>query len=195
MKTRKPRARAYDPDPAAPAGQPCEMPGCFEPGGYRAPKSREDLREYWWFCLDHVRHYNAGWDFYRGMTPGQIEAQIRSDIIGHRPTWPLGSLGGPVLEDERLLDPLGLLSGGKLGRKRGEPTNQPPPELREALSHLQLGWPLTIEELKSRYKQLAKKWHPDANGGDRENEDRFKTISAAYATLRRKLTRGTPLRA
>jgi len=63
------------------------------------------------------------------------------------------------------------------------------------LSHLQLGWPLTIDELKTRYKQLAKKLHPDANGGDREAEDRLKTINAAYAMLRRKLASDIPAQA
>ena len=182
MKSRVSRVRAYAPDPDAPL-QGCDMPGCEHLGCYRAPKSRDSLREYWWFCLDHVRSYNAGWDYYRGMSAGEIEADIRFDTSWQRPTWPLGSLGGNILEDERLLDPLGLLAR-RTGRER---PNQAPAELREPLSQLQLGWPLTIEELKTRYKQLAKKLHPDANGGDRTAEDKLKTINAAYATLRRKL--------
>jgi len=186
MSTRTSRIRAFAPDPDAP-GQGCDIPGCENEGCYRAPKSRDSLRDYWWFCLDHVRAYNATWDYYRGMTPGEIEAELRFDTSWQRPTWPLGSLGGNILEDERLLDPLGLLAEGKLRRKNREGPRAVPPELREALSHLQLGWPLTIEELKTRYKQLAKKLHPDANGGDREAEDRLKTINAAYAMLRRKL--------
>jgi len=170
------------------------MPGCPLEGCYRAPKARESLRDYWWLCLDHVRMYNATWDYYRGMSPGEIEAEIRSDASWQRPTWPLGSLGGNFMEDERLLDPLNLLGGGKRRRDRDAP-NQAPPELREPLSHLQLGWPLTIQELKTRYKELAKRLHPDANGGDRTAEDKLKTINAAYATLRRKLAVATPVSA
>ena len=195
MKSRTARVRAYAPDPDAP-GQACDAPGCDGAGHYRAPKSRQSLREYWWFCLDHVRLYNSGWDYYRGMSPGEIEAEIRSDTSWQRPTWPLGSLGGAILEDERVLDPLKLLAEGKLKRgRRGEETNRPPAELREPLSHLSLSWPLTLDQLKSRYKELAKKLHPDANGGDREAEDKLKTINAAYATLRRKLVESAPLQA
>ena len=192
MQPRTARVRAFAPDPDAP-GRCCDSPGCERQGGYRAPKSRDSLRDYWWLCLDHVRMYNATWDYYRGMTPGEIEAEIRSDTAWQRPTWPLGSLGGHVLEDERLLDPLGLLGDTK-GRRKPDP-NKPPVELREPLSHLQLSWPLTIQELKTRYKELAKRLHPDANGGDRAAEDQLKTINAAYATLRRKLAAEVPLQA
>jgi len=191
MTTRTSRIRAFAPDPDAP-GHGCDMPGCENDGCYRAPKSRDTLREYWWFCLDHVRAYNAAWDYYRGMTPGEIEAELRFDTSWQRPTWPLGSLGGSILEDERLLDPLGLLAEGRVRRKNRDGPPAVPPELRDALSHLQLSWPLTIQELKTRYKQLAKKLHPDANGGDREAEDRLKVINAAYAMLRRKLASEVP---
>ncbi|MBZ0325498.1 MAG: J domain-containing protein, partial [Alphaproteobacteria bacterium] len=44
--------------------------------------------------------------------------------------------------------------------------------------------PVTLEELKTRYRQLVKRYHPDANGGDRTAEERFKAVSAAYAALR-----------
>src|SRR3984957_18212540 len=92
MTRRSPRTRAYAPDPDAP-GRPCDYAGCTAAGEYRAPKSRSSLNEYWWFCLEHVRAYNATWDFYKGMTPGQIEAQMRDDTGWQRPTWPLGRLG------------------------------------------------------------------------------------------------------
>jgi hypothetical protein len=69
------------------------MPGCGAQGEYRAPKSRQNLQEYWWFCLEHVRAYNGSWDFYKGMSPGQIEAQLRADTAWQRPSWPLGRLG------------------------------------------------------------------------------------------------------
>lgn len=182
MIRRTTRARAYAPDPAAP-GRDCDIPGCPLEGGYRAPKSRETLRDYWWFCLDHVREYNAKWDFYKGMTPGQIEAQLRLDTGWQRPTWPLGRAGGRLLDEELLRDPLGTLGGGRArGREQG--ASGAPAELRQPLSELGLEWPVSLDDVKKRYKQLAKRHHPDANGGDREAEERLKTINLAYATLR-----------
>ena len=61
--------------------------------------------------------------------------------------------------------------------------------MREPLATLGLNWPLTLDALKTRYKQLAKQHHPDANGGDRAAEERLKTINLAYAALRGRLTR------
>ena len=187
--TRRPtRPRAYAPDPAAP-GRPCDKPGCTAAGEYRAPKSRSTLNEYWWFCLTHVREYNAAWDFYKGMTPGQIELQLRADAGWQRPTWPLGRLGAQGLDEEVLRDPLHVLSAGGVHGGRGAgagdaPRARPPAELREPLSTLGLEWPVSLEQVKARYKELAKRHHPDANGGDRAAEERLKGINLAYAAVR-----------
>ena len=48
---------------------------------------------------------------------------------------------------------------------------------------LNLAADTTLDDIKARYKSLAKKYHPDANGGDREAEDRLKEVNQAYAHL------------
>ncbi len=177
------RVRAFAPDPDAPA-QTCDVQGCPHPAAYRAPKSRDHLRDYYWFCLEHVRAYNAGWDYYKGMSPGEIEVNLRADTGWQRPTWPLGRNGGigEALEAE-------LAAFAGIGRARATPSEErPPPELREALGVLGLQWPVTREAARLRYRELAKRHHPDANGGDKSAEERLKTINLAYATLRRSLT-------
>lgn len=186
MPRRTSRPRAYAPDPAAP-GRPCDMPACGALGEYRAPKSRSNLRDYWWFCLEHVRAYNAAWDYYKGMSPGEIEAELRRDTAWGRPSWPLGRIGSAAWEDEVLRDPLHILAAGGIHHKAKQTADTPPADLREPLATLGLSWPLTMETLKTRYKQLAKRHHPDANGGDRAAEERLKIINLAYATLRNRL--------
>ncbi len=173
------------------------MPGCGAQGEYRAPKDRTHLRDYWWFCLEHVRAYNGSWDYFKGMTPGQIEAHLRSDTAWQRPSWPLGRLGSAgAWDDEVLRDPLRILNSA--GVKHPQDTrrqDRAPSELREPLATLGLSWPTTLEAVKARYKELAKRHHPDANGGSREAEERLKTINLAYATLRRRLPVDRPFAA
>ena len=50
----------------------CEAPGCKNKGGHRAPKGRGHEKEYWHFCLNHVREYNQGYNFYQGMAPDAV---------------------------------------------------------------------------------------------------------------------------
>ncbi|GAA5266010.1 hypothetical protein ACOSOMT5_P2437 [Acidiphilium sp. MT5] len=177
------RVRAFAPDPDAPM-QTCDVQGCPHPAAYRAPKSRDHLRDYYWFCLEHVRAYNAGWDYYKGMSPGEIEVNLRADTGWQRPTWPLGRNGGI---SEALEAELAAFAG--VGRARATPAEErAPPELREALGVLGLSWPVTREAARLRYRELAKRHHPDANGGDKSAEERLKTINLAYATLRRSLS-------
>lgn len=177
------RVRAFAPDPDAPM-QTCDVQGCPHPAAYRAPKSRDHLRDYYWFCLEHVRAYNAGWDYYKGMSPGEIEVNLRADTGWQRPTWPLGRNGGI---SEALEAELAAFAG--IGRARARPAEErAPPELREALGVLGLSWPVTREAARLRYRELAKLHHPDANGGDKSAEERLKTINLAYATLRRSLS-------
>src|SRR4029453_10837128 len=41
----------------------------------------------------------------------------------------------------------------------------------------------TAKEIKSAYRKLSRKFHPDANAGDAAAEERFKEISAAYDVI------------
>jgi hypothetical protein len=180
------RRKAFAPDPNAP-GALCEMPGCLNQGEYRAPKSRTHLNEFHWFCLEHVREFNASWDYYKGMSPGEIEAQLRADTSWQRPSWPLGRLGqtASMMEEELHAFTFGA-------RHSPPPAPSAPPELREALGVLGLAWPVSMAAVKTRYKELAKRHHPDANGGNKASEEMLKSINLAYATLRGKLPSMAP---
>ncbi|GBQ68585.1 molecular chaperone DnaJ [Ameyamaea chiangmaiensis NBRC 103196] len=197
MNKRTTRHRAFDPDPNAPT-RCCDMPGCDAAAGYRAPRARDQLNDYFWFCLEHVRAYNANWDYYRGMTPGQIESHLRADTAWQRPTWKMGHRGAQVFDEEDVLDPLDILGAARQNRARAHrgsgPSARPadngaPEPLREPLDTLGLAWPVSMDDLKTRYKSLARLHHPDANGGDRAAEERLKSINVAYSAVRQHLTR------
>lgn len=154
---------------------------------HRAPKSRQQLNEYYWFCLDHVREYNKSWDFYAGMNQTEIEKQVRQDIVGHRPTWPLGRWGAHKARafkaDFFPDDVAETLNGEKARAHRQEKTKASTAE-EQALAVLNLTGPVSFDEVKLRYKTLVKKLHPDANGGDKSAEEQLKLVNQAYSTLK-----------
>src|SRR6201982_3611313 len=72
----------------------CEWPECKNKGPHRAPKGRENSREYWHFCLDHVREYNQSYNFFQGMNPEDVARYQKDALTGHRPTWKMGANSG-----------------------------------------------------------------------------------------------------
>ncbi len=171
----------------------CEYPGCTEAGEYRAPRDRT-LGSYFQFCLEHVRAYNKAWNYCAGMTEEEIEAHVRTSTIWDRPTWRLGVQGhGPPgggprrLDPEQIVDPLGLFAGQRRAREQAEreAASPFPRDSREAraMGELGLTWPVDRATLKARYRLLVKRFHPDANGGDKHAEERFKRVSEAYRVL------------
>ena len=57
----------------------------------------------------------------------------------------------------------------------------------KALATLGLTAAATWTEIKTRYKRLVKRYHPDANGGDKAAEEKLKVINQAYSTLKASL--------
>lgn len=180
-----------------PGPRGCDHPGCDEPGEHRAPKARDRLDEYLWFCLDHVRDYNKAWNYYAGMSPEQIETETRRDTTWQRPTWPLGARSSGAgrfnRETAEIHDGFGFFgdNGGEhlsgAARARAAGFRPDSPEAR-ALATIDLEPPLNLTRLKARYKELVKQHHPDANGGDKLAEERLKVINEANAILKKALT-------
>lgn len=184
-------------DVAAGPDHRCAWKGCTKTGAFPAPKDRQ-LAERYMFCLDHVRAYNAQWDFHRGLSPAEMEVELRGSSTWGRPTWKLGTQGGgrragqkPWTRRFRVDDPFDLGDGTAFDAKRRQREEEARlnragsgTEEARALKLMGLALPLTLEALRRRYKALVKKYHPDANGGSAEAETRMKRINAAYQTLR-----------
>jgi hypothetical protein len=162
----------------------CDHPSCVATGEYPAPRSKHTLRSYYWFCLEHVRAYNAAWDFFRDMNQAQIENFQRDAVTGHRPTWRFGT-GFAKAATHGIQDPFELFAegGGFSPGAEAEARAPADPRQRRALAELNLDASANLQEIKMRYKQLVKRYHPDANGGDKSAEERFKSISEAYTFL------------
>jgi len=192
---RQPTDPVFAAEPLPPT-RPCDQPGCECGGDFRAPRSRLELDRYYWFCLEHVRAYNVAWNYYRGMSEPEIEAEIRRDTVWQRPSWKLGERHGPI---PGVRDPFGLYngkehdggarrpnghSGGHAGGRAGEAAARVASARSQALAVFDLEPPFTPVRLKARYKILVKQHHPDAHGGDKAAEEKLKIINQAYATLK-----------
>lgn len=170
-----------------PGSRCCDHQSCDRDGEYRAPRSRRELRDYYWFCLDHVREYNRAWNYFVGMSQTEIERYQRENVFGHRPTWRIGVRNdGTNGARRRVVDEFGLFEEGP-GRcaqtDHGAPEHRFKPGEQKALALMNLDWPVSLKEIKERYKELVKLHHPDANGGDRDSEERLKKIIHAYTHL------------
>ncbi len=174
-----------------PSGRPeriCDFTSCELAGEHRAPKSKTNLDEYFWFCLEHVAAYNRSWNYFTGMNRDEIESFRNEAVTGHRPTWKLGERGYKAWMEDRVRDPHGLFDGPEGGPNSragtAKPMLKPTREQRSHLAQLDLDETATLQDVKMRYKQLVKRFHPDANGGDKQAEERFKSINEAYSNLK-----------
>ena len=162
--------------------QNCDSPDCQKAGQYRAPKSREHLPDYYWFCLEHVRVYNKSWNYYAGMSEDEVEVERRADTYWHRPTRPLG---GDSFYSYKINDSFGLFEDQEVGEKTKSSNLAATGKELEALSILNLSPPVTRQEIKNKYKELVKIHHPDTNRDNKDAEEQLKLINRAYETLTR----------
>jgi curved DNA-binding protein CbpA len=186
------RRRPLEPEPANPI---CQWDGCEKTGVHRAPVGRNAEGQFFLFCFEHVREYNKGYNYFSGLSDGEIARYQKEAVTGHRPTWTVGvnksARNSPLHSDirsgaaSRFRDPFGFVSEG---RGKGPRFETQAPKLKsleaKAFGTMSLAANATPQEIKSRYKQLVKKHHPDANGGDRGSEERFREVVQAYQLLK-----------
>lgn len=178
----------------------CERPGCTKPGKFRAPKSPDQLDDFHWFCLDHVREYNLKWNFFQSHNDDDLERHFAADRVWGRPTRPFGEQAstrgstqphaeGRAWQRFGFDDPMELLGekatlnpGTTRSAKR--PQRRLPPTERRALEILEAQDGQTKTEIRRQYKALVKDLHPDMNGGRRDDEARLAEVVWAWEQIK-----------
>ncbi len=164
----------------------CQWPGCDRDGTHRAPKGRQAEGEYFQYCLDHVREYNQSYNYFRGMSDDAVYAYQKDALTGHRPTWKMGTRSEADASGSHR-DPFGFSHemGGAAGFEAPQAeTRTIRATERRALELMGLELSANPVEIKARFKELVKKHHPDANGGDRSAEERLRNVIQAYNALK-----------
>ncbi len=159
----------------------CDFPGCEKAGEFRAPKDRS-LKEYYWFCLEHVQAYNSKWNYY----DGEFEEEEKSEkphmhFKGYRSKVNY-QFGYKIKDDFEFF--------GKYA-KNFSSRNEVYYNEKEMkfLEIMELeGQEVSIQLLKKQYKKLVKKYHPDLHRGDKEAEEKFKQLTIAYQALLEKFS-------
>ena len=177
----------------------CEWKGCAHKGEHRAPKGRGAEGEFFSFCSDHVRQYNSSYNYFDGMKDSDVEAFQKDALTGHRPTWKVGanawSHGTRQGQSDaeirqfsadrktRLHNIAGRRTSDGSDDRQGYSRKLKPIEQR-SIEALGLTASATREEIKTRFKELVKRHHPDSNGGDRAAEEKLREIIQAYNYLK-----------
>lgn len=175
-------------------GHECAAPGCPAPGEFRAPPADgpahgyEGPRPYRWFCLDHVRAFNARYNFFNGMSAEEIHAQQRPFAGWERETRAFAHSGADVAPKwSDFADPLDAIgarfrrAAPPADRADGRPLSEAD---RRSLKVLDLTLDSDRRALRTRYAELVRRYHPDRNGGDRSFEAKLQEVIAAYTQLK-----------
>lgn len=176
----------------------CQWRGCSQPAPYPAPKGRGHDGEYLHFCLDHVREYNKGYNYFSGMSDDDVATHQKRDATGHRPSWSMGanawgrrpscasraSMFQEGRARPRFTDPFGFFADADEAESPAEPKRKIRNVERKSLRALDLDDNASRSEIKARFKELVKRHHPDRNGGDRRKEDKLREVIQAYNYLK-----------
>ena len=154
----------------------CNFPDCELEGDYRAPTGYESLNDYQWFCLEHIKEFNKSWNYHNKMNSDEIENDIRFDTIWRRPTKSFGS-GAKFYNFSINGEDMGSFENPNV--KQYKHSNK----LLWSLSKLDLDIKTDLNLIKKRYKELAKKHHPDIKGNSKNSIDKFREIVEAYNYL------------
>jgi hypothetical protein len=183
----------------------CQFEGCKNEGIYKAPKgdlsSDPKQPDSWhWFCMEHVRDYNASWNYFKNMSEEEIWKEWRRDMTWQRPTWPLGSwytrknmafeqaFKAKQKPTHTFDDPFGIFNEWGEASKPSEEHHLSKTPESKAMSLFELSFPFDNNQLQIAYRRLVKKFHPDVNGGCLQAQEKLKDINHAYALLKKALS-------
>ncbi len=173
--------------------QACAHPGCTEPGEFRAPglvrPGFDGPGEWRWLCLDHVREFNSAYNWFEGMSADEI-SEAQTPYGGwERETRAFGTVGqSPPPRWADFVDPLDAIGARFRARRErtqeradGRPLSEGD---RRHLATLGLDVDADRRQLRTRYAELVRRYHPDRNGGDRSHEKALQRVIEAYTALK-----------
>lgn len=172
----------------------CDREGCERKAVVRAAKSPREATAKVWLCEAHAKAHNAQWNFFDGLSPAEAEAARLANVYGDRPTWKMSKneraratsrARGPA----DLRDAFGIFSEAVKTSAFSRPAmrnGRPVSKLQEkAFETLELAVTAEAGDIRRRYAELLRRFHPDANGGDRSAETQLQEVVRAHHILKK----------
>lgn len=163
----------------------CDYKGCDLPGDYKCPKHGGGFYK---FCQRHAAEYNKKWNFFDGMTEEEVKDFNEAARHGHKQTWKVGT--GPVSGKKAAakLDPKNwrgreMFEDGVSSTARQQARGRTRLEKR-ALSELDLPETATPADIRARYADYVRRFHPDSNAGDRSSEEKLARVIRSWKVLK-----------
>ena len=165
----------------------CDWKNCNNIGQYRAPIERDNSKKYRLLCLKHIKEFNKNWNYFEKMNDEEILEFIKSDMTWHKPTQNFSAQDNffKILWNNALKEDLNKNGIDKNHVKLAQ-LNFSNKDLK-AFDILGLDVTINWENIRSKFKKLVKKFHPDMNSGNRKFEEKLKVITLAYTQLKRTL--------
>lgn len=172
----------------------CDAEGCDATAAVRASKSPRSPDEKIWLCATHAREHNKNWNFFDGMSATEAQAARNANIYGDRPTWGMGKndrarAAAKTRGPADMADAHGLFTeaAAKFKASRGAyREGRKLTKLQEkAFQTLDLKPSATKSEIKKKYAELVRRFHPDSNEGDRSAEEQLQEVVKAHTILKK----------
>ena len=165
----------------------CDWKNCNNIGEYKAPVEKDNSKRYRLLCLKHIKEFNKNWNYFENMNDSEIIDFIKSDMTWHKPTQNFSAQDNffKILWNNALKEDLSK-NGFDKSRTNLASFDFSHKDLK-AFEILGLDVSINWENIRSKFKKLVKKFHPDMNSGNKNFEEKLKVITLAYTQLKRTL--------
>ncbi|MEQ9506515.1 MAG: J domain-containing protein [Hyphomonas sp.] len=165
----------------------CDEHGCDLEGAFPAPK--QDGKGKHFFCQQHVSDYNRRFNFFEGMSEAEAASFARSERYGHKRTWrfgvgPMGGKRSAHAQDPRRWAGRGFFDLDDTPAAEARVAAHRSSLQLRALRELDLEADATPAEIRSRYAEYIRRFHPDSNKGDRSSEHKLERVVRAGKLLK-----------
>lgn len=194
IRVKPPQRGAKPPAWAKPEDRDCEWEGCDDQAACSLPKSPREPRNRIWYCLAHAREHNKGWNYFEGLSDAEAKAARDAAQYGDRPTWSMGkndraraAAGAKGAGD--MADAFGVLDKDAKAKSDAGSHYREGKRLTKlqvkAFETMALPYTASASDVRRRYAELVRRFHPDSNGGDRSAETQLAEVVKAHQILKK----------